>query len=82
MSEAINFIGECDQNARYRVYWSRNVKAERQTDLGLLTTIKVVKEVREGLEFDDANSLCASVAAMGFMPFVSRSIKPRHGAVV
>jgi hypothetical protein len=80
VSVPANFIGARDQGALYRVYWTRNLKNERQTEVGWATTMRVVKEVREGLSYDDANSLCASVAALGFMPFVSRSVKPRHAA--
>lgn len=55
----------------YRVYWSRNEKIEGGG-------IRVIKEVREGLAFDDARSLCSSLEKNGFMPFIAQSVRGRH----
>jgi uncharacterized protein (DUF2164 family) len=52
---------------KFRVYWTRTTV--RDDDQQLITR----KEVRENLTREEANSLCASVAAQGFMPFVAQS---------
>jgi hypothetical protein len=62
----IDFVGE-KSGPKFRVYWTRT--SVRDDDQQRITR----KEVRENLSREEANSLCASIAAQGYMPFVAHS---------
>jgi hypothetical protein len=63
----VDFVGDKVAN-QYRVYWTRNSLSPRGVPL-------VIKEVREGLTREEANSLMASLACSGQLSFVSKSAR-------
>ncbi len=72
MTLGVNWVGQPKDEARYRVYWTRNELTDRE--------VNVRKEVRGDLSWDDANSLCATLALQGQLPFVTRVLGVKRAA--